>query len=549
MIKNMWLLLSLSLLLCVKDSFGYGTGAPDSACDGLVPIHPNVSPQATASPYSLQVTDDTDANGAKFTVSIVSGESFQGFLLKANTVGGASTNFVGKFSTIPSGSQRRCGNTGTRGVTHTQQTAKQNLAFVWQPDASDCNTNVQFHVTVARSFSEFWSGIISNSVYVRCTSPITTTASAPVGTITRDSACGVTKGCFHDCRQNAGCTYLVTWQDSNTNTEFEISTSLVPQGDVWAGIALSTDSTMGSDSVMSCLVKNDVVSVEHSYNDGKDNQPISNVNQGLTFTSGSRQNGVVRCNFLRAKSVNGEPKIFDLNTDWIILFATGPLDQSGRILKHRAIPVPSAQAADFQTTEDLGAGRIDYPLVKAHACFMILAWVLSSSIGIVIARYYKSEWPERTILGLKVWFQIHRLCMISALVCTLIAFVVIFVESGGYSDIVTEDGKGYLKAHPVLGIIVTILVIVNPIMAIFRPNPDHEKRPIFNWSHRLVGTIAQGLSAITILFGFELGKASAPASATGVMIAFIITFVAVEVLLEVMQCYCKKQNTGRYFYI
>lgn len=33
----------------------------------------------------------------------------------------------------------------------------------------------------------------------------------------------------------------------------------------------------GGDSVMSCLVKNDVVSVEHSYNNGKNNEPVSNV--------------------------------------------------------------------------------------------------------------------------------------------------------------------------------------------------------------------------------------------------------------------------------
>lgn len=43
----------------------------------------------------------------------------------------------------------------------------------------------------------------------------------------------------------------------------------------------------------------------------------------------------------------------------------------GRILKHRAIPVPSAQVADFQSTEDLGAGRIEYPLVKAHGNYII----------------------------------------------------------------------------------------------------------------------------------------------------------------------------------
>ena len=56
-------------------------------------------------------------------------------------------------------------------------------------------------------------------------------------------------------------------------------------------------------------------------------------------------------------------------------------------------------------------------------------------------------------------------------------------------------------AHPILGIIVTALVLINPTMALFRPHPGTAHRPIFNWAHFLVGTVARILGVVTIFFG------------------------------------------------
>lgn len=37
---------------------------------------------------------------------------------------------------------------------------------------------------------------------------------------------------------------------------------------------------------------------------------------------------------------------------------------------------------------------------------MLIAWMSTVSAGVIIARYFKPDWPERNILGQKVWFQV-----------------------------------------------------------------------------------------------------------------------------------------------
>ena len=56
-------------------------------------------------------------------------------------------------------------------------------------------------------------------------------------------------------------------------------------------------------------------------------------------------------------------------------------------------------------------------------------------------------------------------------------------------------------AHAVLGIIVTALAIINPIMATFRPEPAAPKRPLFNWFHSFVGNLARITSVAAMFFG------------------------------------------------
>lgn len=46
------------------------------------------------------------------------------------------------------------------------------------------------------------------------------------------------------------------------------------------------------------------------------------------------------------------------------------------------------------------------PALSSLGALMLTAWMLTGSVGTFIANFYKPEWPEKTLLGQKIWFQV-----------------------------------------------------------------------------------------------------------------------------------------------
>ncbi|XP_033740428.1 putative ferric-chelate reductase 1 homolog isoform X2 [Pecten maximus] len=360
-----------------------------------------------------------------------------------------------------------------------------------------------------------------------------------------DPACDVTKGCFSDC-SGSQCSFLVTWRSvSSAQIVFEII-SVVSSSESWAAIGFSDDRAMGSDSVVACVGSGGVITAESGYTDGRSYRSLSNKNLGLSAVTGSVTGSIMNCSLTRTMFIPGQPEFFSLQQDWHILFARGQAS-SGNPTKHVQTPVISAAVVDFQSTSTSAGAGVSYPLVKAHGSLMILAWVFVASIGIFVARYMKPLWPDSTLLGTKVWFPIHRICMGTVMTLTVISFIIIFVEVGGYAHniSVAVGSVAYGRFHPILGIIVTILTIVNPVMAMFRCAPDHERRPIFNFAHRLCGISAHVIAALTIIFGTYLEKSQVTGSASGVAIAYIWVFMIVNIILEMYLLIKRRAAAGR----
>lgn len=133
--------------------------------------------------------------------------------------------------------------------------------------------------------------------------------------------------------------------------------------------------------------------------------------------------------------------------------------------------------------------------MKAHGIMMIFAWILFVPTAILLARYFKPSFPEKKLCGKAIWFSIHRAVMITVVVLTIIAFILILVyEKGKW---VSQDNQREF-AHSILGIITICFALIQPIMALFRCHPDGEYRFVFNYAHRFVGLSALILSIITI---------------------------------------------------
>ncbi|GFO47869.1 ferric-chelate reductase 1 [Plakobranchus ocellatus] len=344
----------------------------------------------------------------------------------------------------------------------------------------------------------------------------------------KDPTCGKTNGCYSDCDDDR-CTLLLAWAPANS-THFHFSMQAVYTGtdDFYIAMGFSTQNKMDRASVVACTVVDGIIDVYQSFNPGYYNLPLADPKEGLSNIQGNIDDGVMRCTFTRVSASASNDMLFDLTQTWNLIVALGKASTGGVLQEHnnknRYVTSSRINFLDLKT--DISLEELDYPLIQAHACLMIIGWMISGSIGIAIARFSKKHWPNTTIFGLKVWFQVHRACMmlvfvmgsvaivlvfveiegysdVSVLVVGSVAIVLVFVEIEGYSDI---HGETYKKAHPVLGLITTGLMVINPIMAFFRVGPDHPQRYVFNWSHWAVGTSAHILAGVTISLGMYLPK-------------------------------------------
>ena len=165
-------------------------------------------------------------------------------------------------------------------------------------------------------------------------------------------------------------------------------------------------------------------------------------------------------------------------------------------------------------------------LVVLHMVFMTGAWVITASIGIFTARYFKTESAP------KVFEKVHVAFMILTVAMTIAAFVLTFVHARNL--IFSQDGK--IIPHSIIGIAVMFLCILNALM-VFCTNDGNKTR--LKWSHFLVGQICHILALVNVLLGTFLAadKHFAPEWTSYVVIVFIGIHFTVWVLMEVYQWY------------
>lgn len=561
------------ILGSIQPCLSYPTGAPLQACQEMRPYHPPTTTSGSP-PFAINISTavykpDSEIKG---TIYSPGGVIFRGFLIQARKADNSSTTPIGEFIVSGTNTHTNCGEGNKQGLTHTTNSNKTKIDFTWQAPPTSMG-DIHFKMTVVESYnvSRFWLGIYSEVIKdcslhtsaecneitteIPTTKPGGTTGTVPVETsssmiitttdpgnkIQNDPDCGVTKGCFPDCSN--GCDYLVTWQGTgdakdakddgadDTAVHFSLQMMMKKTENVWTAIGLSPTGKMDDTNVIACLSEVSGVSVESSHNEGYQNVMYSNKTLGLANMQGRAEHNKISCSFTRAKMMNVTDFI-NLNDKVYLLVGSGPVS-NGIKLQHFSIPVRSSGKVDFLSTNVSKEADSATPLVKLHGSLMSLAWVLFSSIGIVVARHFKSMAQGNTLCDVRYWFMIHRTLMFIVLVCVIVAFVAVFYEVGGFSKITAEPGKEYTKAHPYLGIIVTALTLSNPIMALFRPSLTHKNRPIFNWAHFSVGTLAHITAVVTIFFGIKLSKAKVNSYAIHVMISYSAIFIIVQFVLEV----------------
>lgn len=300
---------------------------------------------------------------------------------------------------------------------------------------------------------------------------------------------------FPDNCQDTDCDFLVTYQVSNEdNTKIVFELTGRGQTTKWAGVGFSGDNKMPDTDILICASETSVSG--HYYASGY--APPTRTNPtppAVDITDQSFDNGVVSCRITRDLNP-GITNFKDLQEEQFLLGAIGDLDgaaigiHSEKRASSSAVSVTQGGAVGGGSSS--GSTKEDW---RIHGILMTLAWTLFAFVGLFTARYMRQVWEPRKLLGEKAWFTVHRTLMTITVLLTIASTIFIFVKEKGWSD-----DRG---AHPFCGMVAITFAVIQPIMAVFRPHPGEPRRNIFNWAHRIVGTIALIMAVVTIYLGLN----------------------------------------------
>lgn len=190
------------------------------------------------------------------------------------------------------------------------------------------------------------------------------------------------------------------------------------------------------------------------------------------------------------------------------------------------------------TTVNIDGSENKKRVLQAHGIIMLFIWIVFVSTGITIARYFKSSWSKHKICGKAIWFAIHRAVMIFSAVMTVFAFVLILIYKEGQW---TPQSLSTEFAHSIVGIIVVIAAIIQPIMTLFRCQPNDKYRFIFNYAHFFVGISTWVLSiAALFLTTYFSSLNSGLYSYRAVLIIWLVWEFIKIIMLECLEIFHRK---------
>lgn len=281
----------------------------------------------------------------------------------------------------------------------------------------------------------------------------------------------------------------------------------------------SEDSQMGDDAVTYCVLNADgQVEAHLSVNPPADktNIPVPPDSEQGTLellegtandegiyckvrqhSNPSAQKNLVKPNLQRpyhmllAKGAASEPRVLSIHSldptkpDEFPFTSAEPL----QILLAKREEPPQQANTNFAATGGGTASNLD--LVDVHGMLMVIAWIGMSIMAIYSARYMRNAWPHTTVMGLKIWFHIHRTLNFLAVLLMLVSIVcIVWNKQRWTGPWFGKDKIGLGGWHSLAGALSVLFALSQPFGALLRCGVDHPKRPIFNWIHRSIGLFA-----------------------------------------------------------
>ncbi|KAL1248469.1 hypothetical protein QQF64_021787 [Cirrhinus molitorella] len=491
------------LVCCVGVVHCYGNGAVSEVCGSMTPRH-GADAQTTTAPFTVTADKTTFKEGDQITVTL-NGQSnqFEGFMLQARQVG--ATTSIGTFSLMDGITQLlSCDGASSRAVSHNSGSKKSSIQAKWTAPTSGQLGDIEFRATFVQTTKTFWVGVKSSTVkYV-------------------SSGCGKTKVCFSqpsncDPSVNSGC-YFMAVQTSSNQSESRIE--IFGQADGYVAIGFSDDREMGNDDIYICgKDSSNNLQVQHAFSTGTTAPTILSLGNVTNITTVLNGN-TINCSFITRNAISTASRATS-TSEYYLMIAAGSSSQ-GNIQIHTNKYVSSSKVNLLDPSQSITSAEKFPAIVKAHGCLMLIAWMTTGSIGMLIARYLKGVAKDHGCCGKDFWFMAHVSLMVLSIIATAIAFILVFAYA--------QDWAG--GAHPVLGCLVMILSLIQPIVAAFRCEPSHERRFVFNWAHSFIALAIKGLAVAAIFTGLALFEEYVE---DGWMVKVMGGFVTWEALMYILQ--------------
>uniref|UniRef100_A0A671UBV9 Ferric-chelate reductase 1a n=1 Tax=Sparus aurata TaxID=8175 RepID=A0A671UBV9_SPAAU len=239
---------------------------------------------------------------------------------------------------------------------------------------------------------------------------------------------------------------VVTWTAPTNASSQSVVFELSGPAEGYVSFALSWDTWMGNDDVYMCVKDGARVSVSAAFVSGR-THPEDESQSALSSVLWRLADGVIQCRFRRpVKLANQEAARYDLDQEYFLFVASGYAEH-GLVWKHSLQPLISTQRKVITGPHEVLTGSRSPIIIKMHGALMLVAWMLTGSVGTFIASFYKSDWTNHSLLGQKIWFQVHRGLMVLTLTLTIVGFCLPFFYRKGWSEVHHARKHKNTQAH------------------------------------------------------------------------------------------------------
>ncbi|XP_048832553.1 putative ferric-chelate reductase 1 [Brienomyrus brachyistius] len=484
---------SLIVVWTLRAVGGFSSGKVDQSCDTMEPQHHTTS-QTSQAPFSISMNHTTFQKGDVIAVTLQAGPNpFKGFLLQARGVG--QTQPLGTFTVTGSDAQLlNCRGFANSAVSHTSASPKTSVKALWTAPVTGNPGNITFSATFVQAGNVYWTQVKSSVVIYNAEPLQNTNATTPSLLTISSNGCGISKVCMSqpgNCNpaNSSSCYFMSVVMSSNSS---DLHMEISGPSDGYIAIGFYYDLLMGNDDIYICIYNQGQVQVQRAHSTGMTTPDI--ISQNISGISVSYANGVISCSFTSHDLISFYRSSTPTTSSYLF-YAYGPV--SGGLIQQHIDKFTSKDRV--QLTPSVTKAVNDSRPAKAHGSLMLIAWMTTGSLGMIIARYLKTATEGRSYWNRDFWFLAHVGLLSLSYTLTIIAFILIFANAGDWFD----------NPHSVLGCLVMILTFFQPIVAIFRCQPSHKWRYLFNWIHALNGLTIKCLAVAAIFTGLKLVDTSA----------------------------------------